>query len=82
MTLEIKTKFNRDDIVYGFHNGLPWAFRISDIDVCYSLSSNRTSVWYDTTAITDSELTFNQRFEEHELHTKEELKAMVETLLK
>ena len=80
MTLEIKTKFNRGDKVYGFHNGLPWAFKINDIDVCYNFSCNRTSIWYDTTAITDGEVTFNQRFEECELHTEDELKAMIAKL--
>lgn len=82
MKINIDTKFSVNDVVYGFHKGQIMKFRVDDIKV--KLDFNSTEISYLATAImpTDCYVTFQEVFDENELHTKEELIIALQEIIK
>ena len=82
MNIEIKTKFEIDDSVYGFTDGKLHNLRIDRIEINlarYGSSSNPINnheVYYLATVM-DDKSTYQRRFEECSLFIEDELKEYV-----
>ena len=74
MEITLKTKYDINDIVYGFHNGHVFKFKVKDLTATYSRIRG-WSVSYDVIAVMGENggHCFNEKMEEHQLHTREEV---------
>lgn len=70
MRVEVNTKYNVGDVVFGYYNNNFYKFKITNIQTHTEYKRQRTEVTYDCTAIIeDSECTFNYTFDECELYS-------------
>lgn len=70
MRVEVNTKYDVGDVVFGYYNGHFYKFKITNIQTHTEYKRQRTEVTYDCTAIIeDSECTFNYTFDECELYS-------------
>ena len=67
MRKEINTRYDVGDIVFGYYNRHFWKLKIDDVEVC--LRNNNVTTSYYCTAITNSDITFSDRFVENELYS-------------
>ena len=83
MDINIKTKFNIDDVVYVFWKGIIKKFKVTDIKTSFGFYNN-IEITYRAEPIlpADSYVTFTEEFDQNELHTKEELIQMLEQIIK
>ncbi len=78
MEVRINTKFGLNDKPYAFCNGELYQFAITDISINWKLNYGIPEILYECHAIiTDSHLSFVNKFEERELHTLDEIKQMI-----
>jgi len=90
MEIKINTKFNVNDIAYGYHDGFWGKYRIDDIVVDRYKTGCQPSITYNCVYQIDNELctdfddyvTICTDFKEKELFTKEELVEMLNSILK
>lgn len=69
MRVEINTKYDVDDVVFGYYNNDFYKFKITNIQIQTEYITQRAEVIYSCTAmIEDSEYTFTHEFNECELY--------------
>ena len=95
MKIEFDTKFDIDDIVYGFYNGRIWKFQVKNIRAEYDKDKltylhRYDSVKYDVVQYpvdptnengVEPENNIRLTFYEYELHTLDEMKEMLQRLI-
>ena len=70
MRVEVNTKYDVNDVVFGYYNHHFFKFRITNIQVQTNYKRQRTEVIYSCTAIIEgSECTFTHEFNECELYS-------------
>lgn len=70
MRVEVNTKYNVGDVVFGCYNNNFFKFKITNIQIQTEYNTQRTEVIYSCTAIIkDSECTFRHEFNECELYS-------------
>ncbi len=82
MRVEVNTKYNVGDVVFGYYNNNFYKFKITNIQTHTEYKWQRTEVIYDCTAIIeDSECTFDYAFNECELYSnKDEIIKKIEKI--
>lgn len=81
MEFKISTKFSIGDIVIGFYNGSFYKFRIDNIKFTHYTKWDNTDIVYECSAVVPlGGVTFNEKFNEHELHTEDEMEKMFDNL--
>ncbi len=69
MRVEVNTKYNVGDVVFGYYNKNFFKFKITNIQIQTNYNTQWTEVIYSCTAIIeDSECTFRHEFNECELY--------------
>jgi len=82
MRVEVNTKYDVDDVVFGYYNQHFYKFKITNIQIKTKYKTQRTEVIYSCTAIIkDSVCTVTHEFNECELYSNideiiEELKNL------
>jgi ribosome-associated translation inhibitor RaiA len=70
MRVEVNTKYDVGDVVFGYYNNNFFKFKITNIQTHTEYEMQRTEVIYSCTAIIeDSECTFRHEFNEYELYS-------------
>lgn len=70
MRVEVNTKYDVGDVVFGYYNNNFFKFKITNIQSQTDYKTQRTEVIYSCTAIIkDSEYTFTHEFNECELYS-------------
>ncbi len=70
MRVEVNTKYDVDDVVFGCYNNNFFKFKITNIQSQTDYKRQRTEVIYSCTAIIeDSECTFTHEYNELELYS-------------
>lgn len=70
MRVEVNTKYNVGDVVFGYYNNNFFKFKITNIRTYTEYEMQRTEITYSCTAIIeDSECTFRYDFNECELYS-------------
>lgn len=70
MRVEVNTKYDVDDVVFGYYNSGFYKFKITNIKIQTEYQTQRAKVIYSCTAIIeDSECTFRHEFNECELYS-------------
>ena len=84
MDIQIKTKLGIGDIFYGYYGCNFHEFRVDNIEIRHDVKYNRTEVSYKCTAIVpeDCDCTFSTTLLEQQAYTKDEIKGMLEKLIK
>jgi len=81
MRIEVNTKYDVDDVVFGYYNHNFFKFKITNIQIKTEYYRQRVEVIYSCTAIIeDSECTFTHEFNECELYSN--IEEIIEKLKK
>ena len=81
MRVEVNTKYNVGDVVFGCYNNNFYKFKITNIQIQTNYERQRTEVIYSCTAIIeDSECIFRYDFNECELYSN--IDELIEKLKK
>jgi len=81
MRVEVNTKYDVDDVVFGCYNNNFFKFKITNIQSQTDYKRQRTEVIYSCTAIIeDSECTFTHEYNELELYSN--INEIIEKLKK
>lgn len=83
MDIKIKTKFGIGDICYGYYRCNFYEFMVDNVKIHHDVKYDKSEITYECTAVVPEgcDCTFQTKFLEQQVYTKDEIKGMLEKLI-